>query len=72
MPSRLLHVDDSPVVRRSLRTHIEAQTDWELCGEAENGKRAVEMAQTLSPDVIVLDLDARIRTTRGKGSESRS
>jgi DNA-binding NarL/FixJ family response regulator len=56
MPSRLLLVDDSAVVRRSLRTYIEAQTDWEICGEAENGKRAVEMAQTLSPDVIVLDL----------------
>ena len=56
MPSKILLVDDSPVIRRSLRSCIEARTDWEICGEAEDGKVAVEMAQTLSPDVVILDL----------------
>jgi DNA-binding NarL/FixJ family response regulator len=56
MRTRILVVDDSPAIRHSLRSYIEAQTDWEICGEAENGKLAVEMAQTLSPDVVILDL----------------
>jgi DNA-binding NarL/FixJ family response regulator len=56
MASRILLVDDSPVILRSLPSYIEAQTDWEICGEAENGKLAVEMAQPLSPDVIILNL----------------
>jgi DNA-binding NarL/FixJ family response regulator len=56
MPTRILVVDDSRAIRRSLRSYIEAQTDWQICGEAENGKVAVEMTQTLSPDVVILDL----------------
>jgi DNA-binding NarL/FixJ family response regulator len=56
MAIRILLVDDSVVVRRALRFYIESQTDWEVCGEAENGKLAVEMVQTLSPNVIILDL----------------
>jgi DNA-binding NarL/FixJ family response regulator len=56
MAIRILLVDDSVVVRRALRFCIESQTDWEVCGEAENGKLAVEMAQTLSPNVVILDL----------------
>jgi DNA-binding NarL/FixJ family response regulator len=56
MPTRILVVDDSRAIRHSLRSYIEAQTDWRICGEAENGKVAVEMTQTLSPDVVILDL----------------
>jgi DNA-binding NarL/FixJ family response regulator len=56
MPTRILVVDDSRAIRRSLRSYIEAQTDWQICGEAENGKVAVEMTQTLSTDVVILDL----------------
>jgi DNA-binding NarL/FixJ family response regulator len=32
------------------------ENDWEICGEAENGREAIEKAQQLKPDVIVLDL----------------
>ena len=56
MPTRILVVDDCRAIRHSLRSYIEAQTDWQICGEAENGKAAVEMTQTLSPDVVILDL----------------
>ena len=56
MSHRILIVDDSPVIRNSLRSCIEQSSDWETCGEAENGKVAVEMVQQLHPDVIVLDL----------------
>jgi DNA-binding NarL/FixJ family response regulator len=53
---RLLVVDDVPGIRRGLRSLIQTETDWEVCGEAENGSVAVEMVQNLRPDVILLDL----------------
>jgi DNA-binding NarL/FixJ family response regulator len=43
-------------IRLCLRTLVTQETDWEICGEAENGKLAVEMARRLSPDVVILDL----------------
>jgi DNA-binding NarL/FixJ family response regulator len=49
-------VDDSSVVRRSLRSVIENQTDWLIAGEAENGLEAIEKFCELCPDVIILDL----------------
>ncbi len=56
MAIKILLVDDNAVVRRALRFSIETQTDWEIAGEAENGKVAVELVQRSSPDVIILDL----------------
>ena len=52
----ILIVDDSPQIRRSMRSYIDACTDWRVCGEAENGQQGVEKAQQLHPDLIVLDL----------------
>ena len=52
----ILIVDDSPLIRRSLRTLIESQSDWVICGEAENGCEAIEEAAKLRPDLIVIDL----------------
>lgn len=54
--SNVLIVDDNPAVRSSLRLLIDATTDWEVCGEAENGARAVEKVRALAPDIVVLDL----------------
>ena len=51
----ILIVDDSPVVRHSLRALIEQQSGWAVCGEAENGKEGIQRAQELHPDLIVLD-----------------
>jgi len=56
MPMNILVVDDNPMIRHSLRYWIEDETDWKVCGEAENGKIAVDMVQKLCPDVIILDL----------------
>ena len=53
---RILIVDDSPLTRHSLRTLLEQQTDWAVCGEAENGRDGIEKAQRLRPDLIVIDL----------------
>ncbi len=56
MSVRLLLVDDIPAIRRGLRSIIEKQTNWQVCGEAGNGKVAIELVQELHPDVILLDL----------------
>lgn len=56
MGRTILIVDDSPLIRRSVRSCIERNTDWVVCGEAENGKVAVEKVQQLHPEVVILDL----------------
>lgn len=52
----ILIIDDSPIVRRSLRTVFEQQPDWTVCGEAEDGYEGIEKAKILQPDLIVIDL----------------
>lgn len=52
----ILIVDDSPAIRRSLRTLLGRHGGWEVCGEAENGREGVDKALQLHPDLIVLDL----------------
>jgi len=42
-------------MRRCLRTLLEQQGSWKVCGEASNGQEAIERAQQAAPDVIVLD-----------------
>jgi DNA-binding NarL/FixJ family response regulator len=56
MPAQIMIVDDSYVLRRSIRSCIEENTDWEVCGEAENGQIAIERVGTLHPDLVILDL----------------
>ena len=56
MAYTILLVDDSPVVRHFLRSSIDANSDWKVCGEAENGAIAIEMVRELHPDVVILDL----------------
>jgi len=51
----ILIVDDSALVRRFLRSYIEQHGEWNVCGEAENGKTAVERVEELKPDVVILD-----------------
>ena len=52
----ILIVDDSPLIRRSLRTLLEQQPGIATCAEAENGRDGIDKAQTLHPDLIVMDL----------------
>ena len=55
MPVRFLIVDDSELVRQGLRAVLQANPDWEVCGEAANGVAGVELFNNLRPDVVVLD-----------------
>ena len=52
----ILIVDDSPLIRRTLRTLLAQQADWSVCGEAENGRDGIDKALQLKPDLIVIDL----------------
>jgi DNA-binding NarL/FixJ family response regulator len=51
-----LIVDDNRFIRRCIHQTLEEQNDLQVCGEAENGREAIEIAQRLHPDLIVLDL----------------
>jgi DNA-binding NarL/FixJ family response regulator len=53
---RLLIADDHPVVRDGLRGIFEASGDFEVAGEAANGREAVDRAAALRPDVVLMDL----------------
>ena len=53
---QILIADDHELVRKGLRTVLESQPGWKVCGEAINGRQAVELARQLGPDVIVLDV----------------
>jgi DNA-binding NarL/FixJ family response regulator len=52
----VLIVDDNEIIRRGLRELFTSEPDFDVCGEAENGREAIEKAQGLHPDLIVLDL----------------
>ncbi len=54
-PIRILIVDDHAVVRRGLIMVLRLEPDFEIVGEAENGKIALDMARQLLPDLILLD-----------------
>jgi serine/threonine protein kinase len=53
---RVLICDDHAVVRQGLRMFIDLQDDMEVVGEGTNGAEAVSLAETLHPDVVLLDL----------------
>lgn len=57
MPGRsVLLVDDNAVVRKALCELFTREGDFEICGEAENGREAIEQARLLQPALIVTDL----------------
>ena len=56
MKLRILIADDHEVVRHGLAALLQAHEGWEICGEAKNGREAVEMAKQLKPDVVILDI----------------
>jgi DNA-binding NarL/FixJ family response regulator len=53
---RVLLVDDNSVVRSLVRQLFESEPDFEISGEADTGRDAVEKAENVKPDLIILDL----------------
>ncbi len=53
---RILLTEDHEVVRRGIRSLIEAHTEWEVCAEAEDGVQAVQRTIELQPDVLIIDM----------------
>jgi len=63
MPAkRILIVDDNAVVRSLVRRLFESQSGFEIAGEAENGRDAIDKAEKLKPDLIILDLVMPVMT----------
>jgi DNA-binding NarL/FixJ family response regulator len=55
-PVRLLVADDHEIVRKGIRSLLEAQPGWQVMAEASDGREAVEKAREMKPDVTVLDI----------------
>jgi DNA-binding NarL/FixJ family response regulator len=53
---RILIADDHEIVRRGIRTLLENHPGWEVCGEAVDGRDAIEKAAQLRPDLALLDV----------------
>jgi DNA-binding NarL/FixJ family response regulator len=53
---RILVADDHEVARKGIRSLLEGHNGWEVCGEAKDGREAVEMAGQLKPEIVLLDI----------------
>lgn len=56
MSIRVLIADDHGIVREGLRSLIGRQPDMEIVGEAEDGRKALELVRELEPDIVVMDI----------------
>jgi two-component system, chemotaxis family, CheB/CheR fusion protein len=54
---RVLIADDHEIMRQGVRTLLAGELNWEVCGEAVNGREAVQKTFQLSPDLVILDLN---------------
>jgi DNA-binding NarL/FixJ family response regulator len=76
---RILVADDHPMLREGLVAVLNTQPDFDVIGEAADGSEAVRLAESLEPDVILLDLEmpkvdgiAALERLRDAGSEARA
>jgi DNA-binding NarL/FixJ family response regulator len=54
--TRILVAEDHEIFRKGLRSLLESHPQFEICGEAANGKEAIEAAKRLLPDIIIMDI----------------
>lgn len=55
LQSRILIVDDNPTVREQLKAILNTRQNWQVCGEAVNGREAVDRVHELHPDLVIID-----------------
>jgi DNA-binding NarL/FixJ family response regulator len=53
---RVLLVDDQTIIRQGIKSLLESQSDFEIVGDAENGKEAITKVEILQPDVVLMDV----------------
>ena len=56
MPTRVLLVDDHAMIRQGLCSLLEKQPDIEVVGSVEDGRKAVDIARELAPDLVIMDI----------------
>src|SRR6266852_7042623 len=67
--ARILIADDHESMRMALRATVKLHPQWEVCGEATDGREAVAKAEELQPDLIVLDFKMPMANGIKAGSE---
>jgi DNA-binding NarL/FixJ family response regulator len=55
-PTRILVVDDHPIVRLGIRQMVSAEQDLEICAEAASAETGLQLAQSARPDLAIVDL----------------
>ena len=55
--TRVIIVEDEPLFRQLIHTQLSADPEIEIVGEADNGEDAVELAKTLEPEVVLMDIE---------------
>jgi two-component system, NarL family, response regulator NreC len=56
MPTRVLLVDDHAIIRQGLCSLLEKQPDIEVVGSVEDGRKAMDIARELAPDLVIMDI----------------
>lgn len=57
MKARILIVDDHEILREGLKSLLaKVRPDWEICGEGTDGNQAIQLAEQLKPDLVILDI----------------
>lgn len=55
-PIRILLADDNSLVRRGIRIMLDSADDVEVVGEAEDGREAIALVESLDPDIVIMDI----------------
>ena len=57
--SRILIVDDHPLVRQGIAQYINQEPDMTVCGEASDGNQAIAVIESLKPDLVIVDIEMK-------------
>ena len=56
MSAKIVIADDSALIRQSVKALLAAGGHWEICGEAQNGREAIDTVEASHPDIVILDM----------------